>query len=226
MANDGPLPPASASTGVAAALRQARELLSDAQLLLENGRSATALAIAILALEEFGKALLIVEIAEELDPAKRAALWKQLRQHKAKTPGIGQVRDFERSHASKGGEFSAEVVLDAVRDAIDNEAPVSRWLEVIKQGCLYVESGSHGEWSGPYDWAQPEQASRLVLWIRRFVEGQSHYLETLTSPHEMEVQLRSTAELRALAQSERLEAAIGQLLDWARAHGLTEGPSS
>jgi len=109
------------TAGLTAIARNARRLLSDAELLLGGGRFPTAAALAILALEEAGK-FFIIRWSDETDSAqpspKRPA---QAQWHQAKQQVVGT---FDLAEAA------VSTVQNFVRDAglADDDATVQMFL--------------------------------------------------------------------------------------------------
>lgn len=88
----GPLTPDLVDIGVRATLANARELLADAERLLEHARYPRAAGLAVLALEECWKGLalgLYNVLVSPYDPATLRLFWNQYRNHsfKSGTPG-------------------------------------------------------------------------------------------------------------------------------------------
>ncbi|MEW6435949.1 MAG: AbiV family abortive infection protein [Pseudomonadota bacterium] len=80
----GELSPKQAADGINAARRNARRLVHDAELLFVAGRLPTAVSVAILAIEEAGKAPILRGLLGIKDPAKLKLKWKEYRNHCSK----------------------------------------------------------------------------------------------------------------------------------------------
>lgn len=80
----GPLTAAQGNDGIKAAVRNGRELLEDAKLLLRHSRWARAAALSVLAMEEFGKVAIIRDIIAAKEPKTLKDAWGRYRNHIAK----------------------------------------------------------------------------------------------------------------------------------------------
>ncbi|GAJ11010.1 unnamed protein product, partial [marine sediment metagenome] len=80
----GQLNPVQITDGMNAARRNASRLLEDAEILLNSGRYPTALSLAILSIEESGKATILRRLAIAKDNASLNNSWKEYRTHTAK----------------------------------------------------------------------------------------------------------------------------------------------
>ena len=77
----------------AAALRNAKRLIGDAEILLAAGRHATVVALAVLAIEEATKAEMVRLIVSAPTPELRKEAWRAFRNHEFKQSSvIGAVR--------------------------------------------------------------------------------------------------------------------------------------
>ncbi len=126
--------------------RNAEELLEDASLLFENGRHARAASLAILALEEnFKKLMLFVHPLVREDQQGRKEFWRAWRDHKVKssTPAtapflLGQIDGERRVQLTEA---------------------LGRWADALKQRGLYADCYEEalGNTGGPA-WALPSRA--------------------------------------------------------------------
>ncbi len=126
--------------------RNAEELLEDARLLFENGRHARAASLAILALEEsFKRLMLFVHPLVREDQQGRKEFWRAWRDHKVKssTPAtapflLGQIDEERRVQLTKA---------------------LGRWANTLKQRGLYADcyEEAHDN-TGVPRWALPSQA--------------------------------------------------------------------
>src|ERR1700712_243598 len=80
----GPLSAGEIAAGMNAALRNARRLLYDAQLLFAAHRFPSACSLAILSIEESGKLPVLREIGVARDADEAKGAWKRYRTHQAK----------------------------------------------------------------------------------------------------------------------------------------------
>src|SRR5207253_2943359 len=118
------------------ARQNAVRLAKDARLLLENERYASALALAILSIEESGKAAVLRGLAV-------ASTDKEL---------IDRWRDY-RSHTSKNAHwplldmlFKGARRLEDFLPMFDPKAEHPQMMDTLKQLCLYTDSFKKGRW--------------------------------------------------------------------------------
>ena len=95
----GRLNPTQAAEGIQAALKNARALLADAQLLLENERWQRATALSILAIEEAGKIPLVRGILLARDDKESREAWRSYRSLAIRHST--QPRRFQRWQANR-----------------------------------------------------------------------------------------------------------------------------
>jgi AbiV family abortive infection protein len=118
----------------AACLENAEALLSDSELLLEHERHASAVAWALLALEEFGKHMLCsFALTISLDDADAwRAFWRRWRAHPTKLRmAAGQFIDLVAEPGASGDELWRQA-YDGLRSQIP---AMNRW----KQDAIYVD---------------------------------------------------------------------------------------
>ncbi len=194
----------------------AHRLWSDAALLAEHGRIPSAVALAILSIEESGKIPLLRQLALATDDPERRKIWKSYRSHRQKNTLwiFGQL-------VAQGGR-----TLEDLRGIVDPDSDHPDTLDNLKQLCLYTDCFIDGKWSGPNDLAISEIAPYLltmakVLSKTREVTSlevelwQKHLLPVKDGT--FEVSKRAVAEwytelqLRGLAtvSTEELEAFLG-----------------
>lgn len=125
--------------------RNAEELLEDARLLFENGRYARAASLAILALEEnFKKLMLFVHPLIREDQQGRKEFWRAWRDHKVKssTPAtapflLGQIDEERRVQLTEA---------------------LGRWADALKQRGLYADCYEEAdEKTGEPRWVLPSR---------------------------------------------------------------------
>lgn len=162
------------------ALRNAERLLSDAELLSANGRSATAVAIAILAIEEIGKAVMHrLSSDPDFRHDKRHYGLHRVKQAIASTVLVGGVvmklvmeefgpvinkmkntHETDQSYVLMRQEYDMKLEMlnsDEFTEKVAREiynstsSLISEWansgvLDLLKQGCLYVDydAAKHG----------------------------------------------------------------------------------
>src|SRR5882672_9456339 len=125
----GRLSAAEATQGINCAQKNALRLVEDAELLLGHKRYPSALALAILAIEEAGKVSILraVVLARSDDEAK--ADWKEYRSHTSKNR-LWPILEYGLKGARKLDDFAALV-------AGDTEHPLI--LDQLKQLAFYTD---------------------------------------------------------------------------------------
>jgi AbiV family abortive infection protein len=162
---------------MAAAYEAARALVTDAQLLLEHDRWPRAAALAILAIEEGGKASIIRMLLVARSDEERRDEWRNYRTHTRKNVLAGLphlVRSGARSLDDLAGLYDPE-----------NERPHA--LDVIKQTAFYSEAT--GE---PCKWLTPETVisesyARAIVALAKVLTDRD---EPMSSEAELEIWLR------------------------------------
>ena len=135
----GKLDPAQIAEGMNIAQRNARRLADDAKLLLDAERYPTAVAIAVLSIEESGKTSILRRFASTPDKAVRRRIWKEYRSHRSKN-----VMWILPSLVSEGARD-----LDSLRLATDTSAKHTTLLDQVKQISLYTDCLDNCHWSEP-----------------------------------------------------------------------------
>jgi AbiV family abortive infection protein len=138
--------------GMTRALKNAARLATDAALLLENDRVPSAVALAILSIEESGKVSILRQmvIAEDANELKK--LWKEYRSHTRKN-FLWIFGELVQSGAR---------TLDELRPLVDPESNHPDILEQIKQLCIYTDCFTLSKWSSPEDAEVRDLAPYLV----------------------------------------------------------------
>ena len=137
--------PTAYARGVSACLENARALIEDSLVLLESGRTARAVALAILALEEGDKIKRVFRIAFLTNPVAIKREWAKFRDHKPKLSsslsllthgGFSIVSDkvARKKTLPLGGEWIADL---------------PRLTERLKERCIYVTRLQDGTWTVP-----------------------------------------------------------------------------
>lgn len=145
------LTPNEATAGVSAALENGRRLASDARLLNEQGRSPTALAIAILAVEELDKIGLITQVWHARhSPEKLDAPVSDFRNHRVKNSQMLVARCVEM------GFVPAEI--DRIKS--DRGPSWAAFFEDLKHKHIYVDRTKDG-WRSPSGIWPSEESARV-----------------------------------------------------------------
>lgn len=164
----GPLTTAQASTGIQAALENARSLLSDAELLLSNERWPRAAALAILAVEEAGKIPLIRAILMDAKGDELSGSWKAYRTHTKKN-----TLSILPELVAKGARR-----LDDFKSLYDETSEHPQLLDAVKQIALYTDACGVCHWSSPKAVIAPDFAKSLVRLAELLVGQSSHPFST------------------------------------------------
>jgi AbiV family abortive infection protein len=112
------LSPEQIAAGMNAAMRNAKRLYADAELLLQAGRFPTACSIAVLSIEEAGKVAILRRLSLARDDQKAKEIWREYRDHQAKN-----LMWIVRELASNGAKTIEE--LRVIVDPIANTPPSS-----------------------------------------------------------------------------------------------------
>jgi len=176
----GRLTPRQAADGIALARSNAARLITDAELLLANGRHPSASALAILAIEELGKVQAIKIIVLASDPETLKSGWKDYRNHRAKN-----VQWIIPKLAADGAR-----TLQDLRLAADPTAEHTAMLDSVKQLAFYTDAyGEKGRWSEPADAVDPKFAGAIIATaklLNRDAETTERELElwvSIVGPH-------------------------------------------
>ncbi len=168
------------------ALDNASALLADARILLASDRAPRALALAILAAEEFGKHMMCVS-ATILDPGNAEAwrkFWRRFRDHEPKlTNWTGQLADIVSWDDAEGrhDEGLWEELWGSVSESV---AQGLKW----KMAALYVDFRD-GRASSPQDVVSDEEARQAVDAVALVVDS----AERLWTGADLETQLEGHA---------------------------------
>lgn len=157
----GMLSPAQAAAGMNAARRNAIRLASDARTLLEGGRLPTAVALAVLAVEEAGKISILRAVALARDEKEAGETWKEYRSHIKKN-----IAWILPQLVAKGAW-----TLEDLRPLVDDKADHPQVLDQIKQIAMYTDCLGDGRWSVPEEVIESPVAAALVSIAEIFSSG-------------------------------------------------------
>ncbi len=149
----GPLSLEQAAQGIAFARSNADRLTSDAEILLGAKRYPSAIALAVLAIEELGKVQILKSMILHTDPAELKKSWKEYRSHRAKNvqwilPGL----------AAEGAR-----TLEQLRAATEAKGEHTALLDAVKQLAFYSDClGENARWSNPEDAVEPQLAASIL----------------------------------------------------------------
>jgi AbiV family abortive infection protein len=163
----GPLTPAQAAAGIGAAIQNAGELLSDAELLLENKRWQRAAALAILSMEEMGKVPVLRGLLLARDERELRESWIQYRTHTKKNV-LWIVPQLVAGGARK---------LEHFRPAYDESSHQAKLLDSVKQLAFYSDACGRCHWSLPREVVDSALAEEMVKTAKLLV-GSGHHAFT------------------------------------------------
>lgn len=152
------LTPEMTSEGMKAALENAQSLLDDAEILLQANKWARATALAILAIEEAGKPILLREILLARDEKELARAWVGFRRHSEKNQ-LWIAPEL----ASRGARTIDDVHI------LSSSSDHGERLETLKQIALYSDADSACSWSIPDRTVGKETATAVVEIARALV---------------------------------------------------------
>jgi len=148
----GKLNPEQIADGINAARRNARRLFEDAQILLEAHRYPSAASLAILSIEESGKAHIIRGMAISTTDVEVAQYWKDYRSHTKKNI-MWLLPQLFMEGARR---------LDDFRTLFESTAEHPYILEQVKQIGFYTDCLGEAHWSEPTEVVDKELATMLV----------------------------------------------------------------
>lgn len=131
----------------------AARLTADATLCLKEGRYASAAALAVLAIEEAGKAAVLRELAVVTSEEDLKAAWRAYRSHTSKNR-LGGLLDALKSGARRLEDFAPLFAGDAEHPAL---------LDAVKQISFYTDCYGDAHWSNPENVVDEQLASELVM---------------------------------------------------------------
>lgn len=148
----GPLTAAQIAEGMRLALQNAARLAADADSLFKAGRVPSAVALAILSIEESGKVSILRQMAIAEHEKEWLQLWKAYRSHTKKNSVwlFGEL-------VQKGARS-----LDELRPLFDPESDHPDILDQVKQLCTYTDCFTKAKWSSPEDVQVEKLAPYLV----------------------------------------------------------------
>jgi AbiV family abortive infection protein len=166
----GTLTPERAAEGIRAARENAQRLRDDARLLLENGRFPSAAALAILAIEEFGKIPILQSVvAAGNDRKQLAKAWLEYRQHASKN------QRWLMPHLADQGPQP----IEGFAALFSPELGLGQLAEELKQAALYTVCSSEMKWQQPSQEITLELADFLVNSATRIVSADELPVEVI-----------------------------------------------
>ena len=144
--------------GMNAARRNARRLLEDAELFLKAERYPSALAFAILSIEESGKTTILRDLSTATTEEDVKQIWRDFRSH-AKKNRLWILPDLV------GEGIAPEMLL---RNLLTSEAEHPAALDAVKQVAIYVDCFGRRHWSKPWEVVSKELAASVITTARLF----------------------------------------------------------
>ncbi len=152
------LEPAQIAAGMTRALENAERLAEDAAFLLNAGRTPSAVALAILSIEESGKESILRQMATATEEKEWAALWKAYRSHTKKNTLwiFGEL-------VKRGAK-----TIDELRSIADPKSDHPDILDQLKQLSFYTDCFNNAKWSSPAEVELDTVAPYLVKMAQIF----------------------------------------------------------
>jgi len=140
------------TSGINAAIKNSRRLCEDAKLLFDSSRYPSALALAILSIEESGKAAILrsLSIAEDGKEIKEG--WKRYRSHRDKNThwiAVDMILEGARS-------------LEDLSKIADPSSDHPKILDQLKQVALYTDCLDSAHWSFPEEVVDKDLAAGIL----------------------------------------------------------------
>jgi len=157
----GQLSSTEVTQGINCAKRNAQRLLDDAETLVNLERYPSALALAVLAIEEVGKVPILRAIALAKSDKEAKSEWREYRSHKSKNR-LWPLLEFVLKGARKLDDFSGLFVTDAEHPAI---------LDQLKQISFYTDCLGKRHWSIPSNVIERDLAMIIVETTKLLVKG-------------------------------------------------------
>lgn len=161
------------AAGMTCAKQNAKRLAKDAQILFNAERYPSALSLAVLALEESGKLIILREMATAITEQEIVGLWKRYRRHTAKH-SLTLMPERIANGARRAIEFR-ECVEDTAQDEKDA-------YDVLKQLGFYTDCLGKANWSIPTEVINRNLADVLVR-----LAASTSSREHETTPREIEL---------------------------------------
>jgi AbiV family abortive infection protein len=149
-------------------------LSEDAQLLLNANRIASALALAVLSIEETGKASILRGLGMASSEGELKDHWKNYRSHKSKNV-LWATFDYLKKGARKLEDFAP---------LFDPSEKHGQILDELKQLAFYTDCPKRGKWNEPDGIIDKELAASIVAISNAFVGTEP------TSNEELEIYYR------------------------------------
>jgi len=163
----GTLTPSQITDGMNAAIRNARRLADDAELLLKNRRYPTAASVATLSIEESGKLMILRHLAGAKTPNEIKDRWREYRSHTKKNV-MWLFSQFVSEGASKLKDFA---------NLFDENSEHPYLLDQVKQIGFYTDCLGKAHWSEP-EKVIDEKLAVLLVNIAKIFANDKEVTET------------------------------------------------
>lgn len=194
--------------GMNAAERNAVRLSEDAELLLEGRRFPSAAALAILAIEEAGKAAILRQLSLNQDDDKaRSDCWRDYRSHTKKNVSWPLPQLVARGARS----------LDDFSPLFSKSVDHPFLLDKVKQISLYTDCLGDVNWSEPAE-VIDEELAKMLVWNARLLSKHPD-----TTPQEIELWIKHMKPYIGPGATANYGGAKQALLAWyidLKEHGL------
>jgi len=140
------------AAGMNVAIRNAKRLADDAVLLLENQRFCSAVALAILSIEESGKLSILRMLASASSAEEAKPCWREYRSHTKKNV-MAAFLDLFLEGARRLDQFSP---------LFDQAADHPHLIDQVKQIALYTDCLGDAHWSEPQEVIDEPLARNVV----------------------------------------------------------------
>jgi AbiV family abortive infection protein len=180
--------------GINLAIMNATRLLSDAELLFQNKRYASATSLAILSIEESGKISILRGLSLARNENDLLEAWKDFRSHKKKNVQW-ILPDLVRAGARK---------LDELKKIFDEHSDHPDILDNLKQIGFYTDCLGNAHWSAPSIVIDEKIADSIVKTARLLL------IKKMVTEKEMELWIK---HLRPVWKT-NLNAMKQALLNW------------
>lgn len=139
-------------TGINAAAKNARRLLSNAQTLFDGGSYPTSVALTILSIEESGKISILRELSLAKNESEIGQIWKRYRNHHSKN-AHWILSDLVAKGARRLGDF---------KPIFEKNSDHPYVLDQLKQIAFYTDCLGKSRWSEPEDIIDKELAKSIL----------------------------------------------------------------
>ncbi|WP_028206100.1 AbiV family abortive infection protein [Paraburkholderia nodosa] len=192
--------------GMNAAAKNAIRLVEDARVLLAAERYPSALALAILAIEEAGKLSILRSMVTAKDDEQLAKLWKDYRSHTKKNVAWIFMDLINRTGTTK---------LDDLRPLAASDAEHPYILDQLKQIAFYTDCLGKAHWSIPTNVVDRDLVGRIIT-IAQVLSKAS----TLVTPRELQLWKQHMSHVSDGSDMEASRTALSEWYAAMQAEGL------